>query len=381
MDIFPEYFRVRAREQGLWMPFTDVSTVEGWEDFGFKFHEGDHHVPWDDAHGILSFRSTEPMTWWMPMAKDRPRTLAEALRVRDELARGPHQWHRRMAQVSRVAGMYDEAGQPCLLFLDTPWCDGAVWSLNPNPWLQPEAGTFTQAAASSTSAEAASRENRQPKLEDACNAATVHWNETIQQQLYGPGAKGQLHGEYLDSLEGYVTTDLNFRREHFRYSTVPRTFGTDTHRPALFKGLAVFEFPKWICDGVHRLGKLTFANGVPYRFSYLCPCLDVLGAETDWVRGGKYQTASQATMNLWRTLAAAKPYLLLMNTDYDRFGSDLVEKYFQRALFYGMWPGFFSPNAADDRYWETPSGTIGIAAWSANISPSSSKWPRRAGTP
>jgi hypothetical protein len=52
-------------------------------------------------------------------------------------------------------------------------------------------------------------------------------------------------------------------------------------------------------------------------------------------------------MDLLRSMSGAKPYLLLMNTDYDRFTPDLVEKYFQRCLFYGMWPGFFSHNAAD----------------------------------
>ena len=59
-------------------------------------------------------------------------------------------------------------------------------------------------------------------------------------------------------------------------------------------------------------------------------------------------------MDLWRTMSGAKPYLLLMNTDYDRFTPELVEKYFNRCLFYGMWPGFFSHNAADNPYWQNP---------------------------
>ncbi len=102
MAIFPDYFYVRAREQGLWMPFTDVSTVQDWQDFGFKFHEGNNNVAWDDAHGILSFRYTEPMTWWMRLAKDAPRTMAQALSTRDELAR--------KRQGFRPA---NGAGQPC----------------------------------------------------------------------------------------------------------------------------------------------------------------------------------------------------------------------------------------------------------------------------
>ncbi len=348
MEIFPEYFAVRAREQGLWMPFTDVSKVEGWQDFGFKFHEGNNNVPWDDEHGILSFRYTEPMTWWMPMKKDLPRTADEALRVRDELAMTGNTSQRQMAEISRTAAMLDEAAQPALIFRNEPWCDGAVWSLNPNPHLQP-----TPVGTRST-ASPLKDEERNVAERITTNAATVHWNPALEEKLYGAAAKGRLDGEYLDSLEGYVTAELNFNREHFRDTTVPLTFSTDTRQPALFKGLAVFEFTKWMSDDVHRLGKLMFANSVPYRLTFLCPWLDVLGTETDWLPNGKYAPASDATMSLWRTASGAKPYLLLMNTDYDQFTPDLVEKYFQRALFYGMWPGFFSHNAADNPYWQNP---------------------------
>jgi len=345
MKVFPDYFYARAREQGLWMPFTDVSTVQDWQDFGFKFHEGNGNVAWDDAHGILSFRYTEPMTWWMRLGADAPRTMAEALRTRDDLARNGKGSERQMALVSRVAAMWDETGQPCLLFRNEPWCNGAVWSLNPNPALPASPG----------GAAASEHDGGERGGEAAgCNEATVCWNESIKQTLYGPQARGQLDGEYLDSLEGYVTADLNFRRDHFRYTSVPLTFSSDTRKPALCKGLAVFEFTKWFCDDVHRLGKLTFANGVPYRFTYLCPWLDVMGTETDWLYQGKYHPASDTQMSLWRTMAGGKPYLLLMNTDYNAFTPEWVERYFQRSLFYGMWPGMFSHNAADNPYWQNP---------------------------
>jgi hypothetical protein len=345
MGVFPAYFDARAREQGLWMPFTDVSTVEDWRDFGFKFHESDNNVPWDNAHGVLSFHYTEPMTWWMRLAKNAPRTMAEALRTRDELARNGKGYDQQMALASGAAGMWDETGQPCLLFRNEPWCDGAVWSLNPNPALP----------ASPETAAAPEGKARERGLERAAyNGATVCWNQSIKQRLYGPGARGQLDGEYLDSLEGYVTADLNFRREHFRHSSVPLTFSSETMKPALSKGLAVFEFTKWFCDEVHRMGKLTFANGVPYRFTFLCPWLDVLGTETDWLHEGKYSPAPDTQMSLWRTMAGRKPYLLLMNTDYNAFTPEWVERYFQRSLFYGFWPGMFSHNAADNAYWQNP---------------------------
>lgn len=326
--LFPEHFRVRSREQGIWMPFTDVSTVQSWEDFGFRYHEGNNSVPWDDRHGILSFRYTEPMTWWMAMDKGVPRTNPEALRIRGEMLRGNNARQRGMALACEAGAMWDDSGQPHLMFRDTPWCDGAIWSLNPNPQL--------------------------PAATNGFNAATLHWNEAIKKELYGLGRQGDLDGEYLDSLEGYVTADLNFRREHFKHTTVPLTFDKDTRRPALFKGLAVYEFTRWLSEDVHAMGKLMFANGVPYRFTFLCPWLDVLGTETDWLRNGKYSPASDKTMSLWRTMSGKKPYVLLMNTDYDALTPDLVERYFQRCLFYGMFPGMFSHNASENPYWRNP---------------------------
>ena len=57
-------------------------------------------------------------------------------------------------------------------------------------------------------------------------------------------------------------------------------------------------------------------------------------------------------MNFRRALCRQKPYCLLMNTDYAKFTPDLVERYFQRCLFYGVWPGFFDQDAASkDPYW------------------------------
>jgi hypothetical protein len=347
--LFPDYFAVRSPDQGIWMPFTDISKVQGWADFGFKYHEGNNNVTFDDAHQILSFRYTEPMTWWMSMASGIPRTPASALAVRDTLAQGQNAEQQRRAQISTFTAMQDETGQPCLLFRDEPWCRGAVWSFNPNPYLPvPAHSPATEPA--NARASPGSRADYAP-----LNAGTMHWNPALKERLYGAGARGVLDGEYLDSLEGYVTAELNFCRNHFRYTTVPLTFDRNTKKPALFKGLAVCEFTRWMADEVHRLGKLMFANGVPYRFTFLCPWLDVMGTETDWQRNGEYRPVPESQLALWRTMAGPKPYLLLMNTDFATFTPDRVERYFKKCLGYGFYPSMFSHNAADNPYWQNPN--------------------------
>jgi hypothetical protein len=103
---------------------------------------------------------------------------------------------------------------------------------------------------------------------------------------------------------------------------------------------------------MHARGKLLFANAVLWQFAFPAPLLDVLGTEVNWLRHDEYQPDSDAVMNFRRALCRQKPYCLLMNTDYAKFTPDLVERYFQRCLFYGVWPGFFDEEAASkDPYW------------------------------
>lgn len=319
-EAFPEAFACRSKDQGIWMPFCKISRVEGFEDFGFKYKEGNDETAWDDQHGILTFRYTEPSTWWMSMPKDMPRTYEAAMAEAKRRAEKGDQ----KAKALLTSGLHDEQGRYMMQFLDTPWCDGAVFSMSCLPGIQGETSD-----------------------------ARIAWSGSVKDQLYGPNRRGDLDGEYLDSLEGYVTSDTNFRREHFAVVNRPLTFTWSDHRPVIHKGFAVDEFVEWIAKDVHGLGKLMMANGVPYRFTFLCRNLDVLGTETDWVRGGSYQPMGQDEMGMIRTMCAQKPYLFLMNTNFDAL-APFVERYFQRSLFWGMYPSMFSPDASTGPYWESP---------------------------
>ena len=124
--LFPELFKVRIKEHGLWMAFWKISTVAGWEDFGFKIKEGDHEPDWDDAHGILTFRYTEPSTWWMKMPKGTDKfSFADCVVEADRLGANGDA----LAKVWRYAAMRDESGRVLGSVQDTPWCKGAVWNL------------------------------------------------------------------------------------------------------------------------------------------------------------------------------------------------------------------------------------------------------------
>jgi hypothetical protein len=155
---------------------------------------------------------------------------------------------------------------------------------------------------------------------------------------------------YLDSLE-MACSELNYRRDHFRTARVPLVFD-HAGRPCQLMMFNTWAFEHDVSAQMHSQGKLLFANGALWQFSFPAAPLDVLGTEVNWLSHGSYRPDSDAVMNFRRALCRQKPYCLLMNTDYSQFGPELVERYFQRCLFYGVWPGFFDAEAASkDHYW------------------------------
>ncbi len=320
--LFPEYFVSRTPEQGLWMPFAKISAVKGWQDFGFKFKEGTNETKWDDAHGIITFNYTEPMTWWMKMPPEMPRTLEAALEEARRLAREKND---KRAQALFSSGYYDEKGQFVARLLNTPWCNGAVWSINSMPGVPGDVTDFTNC-----------------------------WNPSIIKRRYGPNRNGDLDGEYIDSSEGYVTDGLNFRRGHFAGAKTPLTYSLGSHRPAIFRGLIVFEYVRDVARDVHERGKLMMANATPIRLCWLAPLLDVMGTETNWNPGGTWRPMSEAELLYRRAMCKGKPYCFLMNTRFEEFSHERVEAYMKRALAYGMFPGFFSHNASQGHYFSRP---------------------------
>ncbi|MBN2593370.1 MAG: hypothetical protein JXA81_07680 [Sedimentisphaerales bacterium] len=321
-EIFPEHFRCRTPEQGLWMPFAKISDVNNWQDFGFKFKEGNNETQWDDKNGIITFRYTEPMTWWMSMPKEMPRTLesalAEARRLADEKS-DPR------AMALLTSGYHDQTGQFTARMQDTPWCNGAVWSINSMPNIKGEVTDFKN-----------------------------KWNPELRERLYGPKAKGDLDGEYIDSSEGYVTDELDFRRDHFACADTPLTFSLDGRKPAIFRGLISFEYARALASDIHSMNKLMMANSTPHNLCWLMPQLDVVGTETDWNPNGNWRPMSDRDMLYKRVLCKGKPYCFLMNTRFEQFSHELVEKYMKRSLAYGMFPGFFSHNASQGHYFTRP---------------------------
>src|SRR5262249_39340461 len=135
-SLFPEAYHRRATAEGIWMPFTDPSKVTDVKDFRVAYHEGDNSVASDDRLAILSFRYTEPMTYWMPMAPGAPRTYDAALNMIRQNAAGADPEKRKWAEAVLSSGTRDSSGKLNVEFQNAPWTNGAVFALNPNPRLR-----------------------------------------------------------------------------------------------------------------------------------------------------------------------------------------------------------------------------------------------------
>lgn len=326
---YPEVAVKRVRKEGIWIPFTDPSTIPHPDDFGFAFHEGDNSVSRDAKLGIASFRYSEPMTWWMAMDPAIPRTYEKAIEVAKADLQSSATENKANAQSLFNSGTMDENGNFNVQFENEPWTNGAVWVLNPNPTLVGGGVMLGKTT-----------------------KANVVYGRADADRRYGPGS--QLSGEYLDSLESRADT-RDYSPASLAASPYPPSFAPDSHRPFIPEWFSTFELTKYMSDDLHRRGKLLFANTIAWSKQCLVPPVDLGGTETNWQDNGKYVPEPDDIMCYRRALSLTKPYLLLMNSDFSTWTHAWTEKYFQRAMAYGIFPSFFSANAATRVYWENPA--------------------------
>lgn len=321
----PDAFKTRVPEQGIWMPFRAIKSVENWQDFGFKFKEGNDETSWDDAHGIFTFRYTEPTTWWLSMDKAHGTnrfTMADCLaKVESLAAKGDPR-----AQAWRGSVMRDEDGARVGRVMDTPWCRGAIWLLSPLP-----------------------------DIAGVCEYKVKNTEADFAKFYAKPFPVGQ-DGEYIDSAEGYLTPTLDFNRAVFAASDTPLVFSSDEdHRPALFKGLSMYEYVRRTAARVWPRGRFVMANGVPGRWPWLPAYVDVGGTETQWIdEEGRWRPESHRSLLYKRALSMGKPYCYLQNVDFEKFAYADMENFMRHCVAYGLFPGCFSHNASEGHYFTRP---------------------------
>src|SRR5438105_15319437 len=100
---------------------------------------------------------------------------------------------------------------------------------------------------------------------------------------------------------------------------------------------------------LHSHNKLLMANDAFYRRWQLLPYIDNPGREYTWIEGEIFTPVPDERYLYFRSMSARRPYCMLMNNRYDK--AEFIEPYFQRSLFYAVYPSMYFGHTSATETW------------------------------
>ncbi len=322
--IYPESFKKRVVNEGIWLPFTPLRSIPHWEDFGFAFHETAwnnndkkdstemSNILSDKETGVLSFQYTEPWDIQLPILK---KNIPYDTLISDKMIPKEHR------EYVNNSATEDKNGKIQARRLETPWFTSG-WAMSITTNCNPDLPGFNR------------------------------YQYVLQDEIR-PAIKLNVDGIYFDSMEWNWHHDLNYRDDHFKYTNYPLTFSGNVRKPAIWNFTSEFEFMKKIADEMHSQGKLAMGNGHGWN-PFAAANLDLFGAELNWYSSDDHDVDA---LDFKRAISFQKPIVFLLNeglndkafTDFPYKGYEI---YFEKLMAYGFFPSFFSVDASNDPYWQ-----------------------------
>lgn len=323
-NIYDDAFKKRVINEGIWLPFTAMRSIPGWEDFGFAYHETSWgssdtkdgvktpNIISDRGTGVLSFQYTEPWDVQIPI---KSKTIPYDSVVSEKLLPGRH------LDYLKVSATKDKNGLWQTRRLETPWFRTG-WAVSITTNCDPELPGFNR-------------------------------YNFVRQGEIDPALKLNADGIYFDSMEWNWHHDLNYNEDHFAFTDYPLTFSAAVRKPAIWNLVSEFEFMKKISDEMHSQGKLAMGNGHGWN-PFVASSLDLFGAELSWYSTGDHNVTA---LDFKRIISFQKPIVFLLNEGLnDKAFTDSpysgYEVYFEKMMAYGFFPSFFSVDASNDPYWQ-----------------------------
>jgi len=323
--IQPEYFKKRVPQEGIWLPFAPLFKIDKWEDFGFAFHElhygtidGGISPPLSSIEagkkaGVLTFQYTEPWEEEIPIKR---------LDLTYEQVAGKETITEEHSEYMKTNAALDKEGKLIARKLETP-CFESGWAASINANMDPDIKGFNR------------------------------YDYVAKEEMY-PAIERNIDGIYFDCIEWHWHYDMNYNRAHFEYADFPLTFSSSLNkpRPVIWHYSSEYEFMSRVADEMHRKGKYVMGNTF-YWIPFAAGVLDLFGSELSWYIN---VDTRMNRLQFLRAMAYQKPAVFLLNEGMDNevFIKPPYEGYkiyFEKMLFYGFFPSFFSINAVDDIYW------------------------------
>ncbi|MEN6346406.1 MAG: hypothetical protein ABFE16_13990 [Armatimonadia bacterium] len=315
-EMYPEMFKVYVPQQGQWMAFNRLSEIDNANEFWFGLQEGAPEPEYDDKIDVMStiYYTHAGMPANLPAPYDPEKDPLPP--YEDQVAAVNQAFQRTTGQ----AGLYDRVG--------TRKPDGRLavekWSVYGHLLAQ-----F----------------NLDPELPwgDYLIRNTITRTESIKRTR-----NGDLDGFYYDGL----SAGLNYNTQHFKTHDAPVLWDPVNKKPYLNNFFSSVEFARGTAELLRPRGQITMMNGALGDSFYVCPWLDVLGAETGLI-------IPRESFNYIRTVIHHKPFMTLLKGNYEKsIARPQMELFMKRCLAYGVFPGFFdwppSGLGPGGQYWNHP---------------------------
>lgn len=311
------FARRAGTKGGVWLPFGDMRPIDHPEDFGFACHECSDaqlnaadvksFVDADHNAGAKTYPYVEPPTYWHDYKGDKKAGYEPRFKqLQDDAANGDA-----MARATLVSGVEAADGRYDLYLQPVAYTNLAPWGSDANPdiprnekgWLSKGQYEF----------------QRLSKLQDRAD------------------------GVYVDSMEGWGEL-INYRKEHWKYTRFPLSFDPATKRVGLWNFWGTYSFVSDMSRALHEQNKLLMGNDAYFRYWFLAPHVDLPGREYTWIEKGKFTPTPDERYLFFRSMSYKRPYMMLMNNAFE--DARFMEAYFQRSLFYAVFPSMFQAHAA-----------------------------------
>lgn len=324
-QIQPEYFKRRVAKEGIWLPFTPLYSIKNYQDFGFAFHEttwnsrdfGLNREPTikaDKEGGIYSFQYTEPWDIQLPIKN---------INIKYEDLLSDSVIPNRDKEMIENSVTLDKDSLWQTRKLNTPWFKTG-WAVSITTNANPDLTGYNR-------------------------------YDAVRKEEIDPAVKMDVDGIYFDSMEWNWHNDLDYNQKYFEYTNYPLTFSSSLTepKPAIWNYASEYTMMNKIANEMHLKGKLTMGNGFGWM-PFAPGILDLFGSEFSWYTD---PDSTRRSLQYIRVISYQKPIVFLLNQglDDDIFNKppyDGYKKYFERMLFYGFFPSFFSVNSSSNPYWQ-----------------------------
>lgn len=328
-DIHPDIYLERVvPDQGIWMAFSKISDVSGYQDFGFKFYEGSSEPNFTNANNIHNYPYVEPALVHLTYNGTWDSDIIEAFLLNCS-ANHTSNSVKNLCKEAISGGMRHKNGSLVYIIEVADWNVGFMVPVSSD-------GNITRPAYPAN----------YTRYDEMMTSAAGYYSSSV---TY----KYNISGIYLDSLES-STTLLNYGSGLIAALQHPAIFTADLDVVSVMAHHTL-SFSRQIASYVRQHNDTMFANYVYDRWPFYTSAIDVAGIEARWLVNGVWTPNSHALLSRYRTLSYRKPYLMLQNSNYSVWTHSHSLMYMDRCMHYGIFPSYFSPSAsANGAYFGNP---------------------------